>query len=147
MRYTLFPMSTQDFGKWLKGQLDERRMSQTELAHIIGVRPAQISRMVSGDRGPGPVVLWRIAEAFQISLEDLFRMAFGIQSKKPPRSGADKRIEEIQRIVFDLPDAEAEDVVRYARYQLRVAEEGKQYEGKKKRRVRESPVRVERNGQ
>ena len=47
----IFNSMKQTFGEWLKDRLADARISQTELARMVGVEPAQISRLVAGVRG------------------------------------------------------------------------------------------------
>lgn len=60
-----------DFAKRLEALLDERRITQLELAARVGVTRAAMSRYVSGDREPRFVTLVRIAEELDVRVEEL----------------------------------------------------------------------------
>ena len=63
------------FGEWLSHQIYMRQWDQKMLAHMSGVTAAQISRIISGTRRPGPESLTGIAAALKVPPEDLFRRA------------------------------------------------------------------------
>lgn len=60
-----------DFAERLAILLDERGMTQLELAARVGVTRAAMSRYVSGDREPRFVTLVRIAEELGVHVEEL----------------------------------------------------------------------------
>jgi len=60
-----------DFAKRLEALLEERGMTQLELAARVGVTRAAMSRYVSGDREPRFVTLVRIAEELDVRVEEL----------------------------------------------------------------------------
>jgi transcriptional regulator with XRE-family HTH domain len=64
-----------DFAKRLEALLEERGMTQLELAARVGVTRAAMSRYVSGDREPRFVTLVRIAEELDVRVEDLISSA------------------------------------------------------------------------
>jgi transcriptional regulator with XRE-family HTH domain len=68
-------MSKIMFGEWLKEELDRQKISQTSLAFQVGVTPAQISRIISGDRASTTDTLAAIAHALKISPVTILRKA------------------------------------------------------------------------
>lgn len=64
-----------NFGEWLKQEIDKRHISQKELAEISGVTPAQISRIIGGTRGIGPDAIVGIARALKLPPELVFKKA------------------------------------------------------------------------
>lgn len=60
-----------EFAQRLAALLQERGMTQLELAARVGVTRAAMSRYVSGDREPRFVTLVRIAEELDAHIEDL----------------------------------------------------------------------------
>ena len=60
-----------DFAQRLEALLEERGMTQLELAARVGVTRAAMSRYVSGDREPRFVTLVRIVEELDVRVEDL----------------------------------------------------------------------------
>jgi transcriptional regulator with XRE-family HTH domain len=65
----------ENFGEWLKSELEKRKISQKELADLSGITPAQISRIISGTRGAGEQALVAIARALRIPPELVFQKA------------------------------------------------------------------------
>lgn len=59
------------FGPRLAALLEERGLTQLELAARVGVTRAAMSRYVSGDREPRFVTLVRIAEELGVHVEEL----------------------------------------------------------------------------
>jgi transcriptional regulator with XRE-family HTH domain len=64
-----------DFAQRLAAMLDERGMTQLELAARVGVTRAAMSRYVSGDREPRLVTLVRIAEELGVHASELLPSA------------------------------------------------------------------------
>lgn len=64
-----------DFAQRLEALLEERGMTQLELAARVGVTRAAMSRYCSGDREPRFVTLVRIAEELDVRVEDLIPSA------------------------------------------------------------------------
>ena len=60
-----------EFAERLATLLDERGVTQLELAARVGVTRAAMSRYVSGDREPRFVTLVRIAEELGVHVEEL----------------------------------------------------------------------------
>jgi DNA-binding Xre family transcriptional regulator len=71
----LLPMET--FGEWLKPILQKEKISQKDLADRIGVTPAQVSRIISGDRGVELNLIYKIARAIHHQPEEVYRRAAG----------------------------------------------------------------------
>jgi transcriptional regulator with XRE-family HTH domain len=74
-------MNSENFGEWLKNELNEKGISQKELADLSGITPAQISRIISGTRGIGEQSIIAIAKALRIPVDLMFEKAYGIPSK------------------------------------------------------------------
>jgi len=63
------------FGEWLKEQLKAQHITQSELAGKVGVQPPQISRIISGERGPTTDLLIKIGDALRIPRAVVFSAA------------------------------------------------------------------------
>ena len=74
-----------NFSKRLKEAMEERRVSQTELAKMTGVSKASISQYLSGKHEPIPGVAKRLADALETSYE--FLMGNGNVSMDADSSG------------------------------------------------------------
>ncbi|MBI5933303.1 MAG: helix-turn-helix transcriptional regulator [Chloroflexi bacterium] len=116
------------FGDWLKEKLKAKGMSQAELAKRIKVTPSFVSHLISGDRGTTIDILIPIADALKIPPEEAFRAAVGINKKSASKSNA---VEEIEYLASELPEADQQDLLEYARLRQRIAEERGKYESNK----------------
>ena len=60
-------------GKKIKLYREKKNMTQNEIADILGVRPATISKYENGDLEPNIESLKKIADLFEISVDELLR--------------------------------------------------------------------------
>lgn len=97
------------FSNWLQNEIKIRNISQAELARRSNITPAQISRLLSGDRNPGDDALLGIANALQIQPEIVFEKA-GIL---PPSS--EKNLPPLRRkllkLTEGLPDSDIDMII------------------------------------
>ena len=100
-----------DFSTWLLNILQERKMSQSELARSARVSKGTISNLVHGTAGVGPDSLNAISRALKLPPEIVFRAA-GIL---PPERASEEVIEEIIRLTSDLPESERNEILAYVR--------------------------------
>ena len=68
-------MTRAAFGEQLKTLLEERDMSQVELAQALHLGKSTVSQYISGTRTPDLATLKRIAELFAVSLDFLLGQA------------------------------------------------------------------------
>ena len=69
--------STVGFGQRLASLLEQRGMTQSDLAARVGVTRAAMSRYVSGDREPRFVTLVRIAQELDVHVDELLGSSTG----------------------------------------------------------------------
>lgn len=60
-----------DFGSIIKNLLEEKNMTQRELAEFVDVTEVTISRYISGKRQPKSYILAKISDIFGVSIEFL----------------------------------------------------------------------------
>lgn len=89
------------FPEWLAAELQTRKMSQVELAKKSGVTPAQISRILSGQRGAESKTLYSIAVALKVPPEEVYRVAGIWNEKEPPEDSLLKRINTLYHTLQD----------------------------------------------
>jgi transcriptional regulator with XRE-family HTH domain len=131
----MLPMN-ENFGEWLKSNLKRKGLSQTELAEIIGVRPAQISRIISGERGTTPDTLEGIARAFGVPIQSVY-IAAGLI---PSVSEEKELINQLLHLTAQLPEQDQQDILEYARMRVQLAEKRGKYENRPKaRKITSSP--------
>jgi transcriptional regulator with XRE-family HTH domain len=93
------------FSDWLVEQMRQRNMSQQDLAQKSGITPAQVSRVISGQRGLGEKSLLALAHALKISPITIFRKA-GLL----PEGGENASFEDWQFLLDQLPANEQEEI-------------------------------------
>ena len=115
----IFISMKQNFGEWLKEILDKQKINQSELAAMTGVLPAQISRIISGERGTTPEMLDKIAHALKLPPKQVFEAA-GWLNETPKK---DKMIEQIEHMYSELPDDDKAEILEFVKWRTRAAEE------------------------
>lgn len=73
---------TPKFTDWLQSALDERGISQSELARRAGVTRSAINGIIMGTRGPGIELCTGIAHALKLPPEEVLRVA-GLLENEP----------------------------------------------------------------
>lgn len=90
-------------GRRLSELLEERQMSQKDLADRTGLTPAAVSRYVSGDREPRPITVASIAKAL------------GVEPATITGTAADKETDEAIRLIarnaHQLSDAQRAELI------------------------------------
>lgn len=59
-------------GAAIKAARTENRITQEQLAEIIGVAPSHIKQIEAGNRNPSIEVLYHLAQALNFSVDDVF---------------------------------------------------------------------------
>lgn len=67
--------SNMTFIEWIEQELASREWKQATLAQVIGASEGMVSMVLRGERKPGPDFCNKIAKAFGIPAEAVFRMA------------------------------------------------------------------------
>lgn len=111
------------FADWLIGALNKKGWKQADLAKASKLTPTAISDVLSGKRNAGSKFCERVALAFNLPPETVYRAA-GIL---PPLTPKTALIETIDHIISTLPQDDQEDILEYARLRQRLAEQKAQY--------------------
>jgi transcriptional regulator with XRE-family HTH domain len=119
-------MDKTKFSEWLRLELGKRTWSQAELARRSGISAAQITRILSGERGIGEEALSAIASALRLPTEEVYRAA----GLLPTKAEADEITERAQHIIstYRLPETR-QQALDYLEY-LRLQEERGEYRAK-----------------
>lgn len=88
-------MRSDEFSNWLREELDRRGWTQAKLAGLMGMSPAQVTRIMSGERGIGEQSLTAIAKAFRIPPEEVYRAA----GLLPARAGHDELVDRAEHML------------------------------------------------
>lgn len=86
-------------GELIKSALNKKSLSQSELADRVNMTPAQISRIISGERGTSIENLISIADALTINRDLILRAAAGLSTEKKK----DEWIEEMNYKISLIP--------------------------------------------
>lgn len=86
-------------GNWIRTGLKEIGQNQEWLAEKVGVRPPQISRIISGNSDASPDLLSAIADALGKPREQIFRVS-GYLEKVPQH---DEWVEEMSHKITLIP--------------------------------------------
>ncbi|HEX2951375.1 MAG TPA: helix-turn-helix transcriptional regulator [Armatimonadota bacterium] len=78
-----------EFANWLQDQLTQRGWDQAELARRGNISPAQVTRIMSGERRAGPDACRAIARALQLPPEEVFRQAGLLPKTRKVPEGVD----------------------------------------------------------
>ncbi len=124
------------FGSWLLKEIESRDMSQSDLARACEITTAQMSRIISGERNAGKETIAKIARAFKLPPETVFRAA----GLLPPQSPENEIIEQITHLTQELPTYEQQDILEFVKMRHRLAEERGKNE---KRRSKERTLTTE----
>ena len=93
------------FAEWLLQEMSQKNMTQQILAQRRGITAAQISRVISGQRGLGEKSLTAIAHALNISPITVFRKA-GLL----PEGGENASFEDWKYLLNQLTEEEQEEI-------------------------------------
>lgn len=114
----------QNLADMLLSELEERGWTQAELAKRSGITPAQISRIISGQRGAETKTLVAIANALKMPPDTLLHAA----ELLPPDVEENEITKEIKYRTSELPVEDQKEVLEYVKYRQRLAEKRAKYE-------------------
>jgi transcriptional regulator with XRE-family HTH domain len=101
-----------DFAEWLQFELDARGWAQIELTRRGGISSGAISKIMSGERKPGPDVCNAIAKALKIRPEIVFRSA-GLLPHLPDD---DPLTAEAEYLLSQLPEDKRQQAIDFIRF-------------------------------
>ena len=99
---------------WISNQLDERGWSHRELARRAGISQTAVSTVIAGQRNAGWDFCASIAKAFNEPPLKVFQLA-GLLPRSPILEES-PTLRELWNLVQDMPEAEQEEVLRYAQF-------------------------------
>ena len=106
-------------GQAIRSVRQQAGMSQKELAEAVGIDQSYMSMIESGQRSnPGTRIIARLAQALQVSIDDLAARAGYLPQREEPDPLADQAI----RLFRQLPRWRQEDVVAQLQLYLRLTE-------------------------
>ena len=97
----------QNFGSWLLNILQERKISQSELARLAGISKGTVSNIINGTSGIGEDSLIAIAKALKLPHDLVFEKA----GKFPPKLELSPTKRKLAHLAEDLPDSDIEMVI------------------------------------
>src|ERR671919_474957 len=99
------------FAEWLQDALNERRMSQADLANAAGIGRGSLSDIFSGRRKVGVELATSIAKGLNVKPDIVFRAA----GLLPPEAKTNEEIEQIIHEASQLTKADQEEVLAFIR--------------------------------
>ena len=106
----------QDFIYWLSQELAARGMSQNELARRADISRPLITRALNGDMPVSADTCIKIAAVFDMPPVDLLALAGILPDNTSQNSIADPVVKAITDIAADLPPAQREKLLVFARF-------------------------------
>lgn len=98
-------------GEWIRVHLERKGKNQKWLAEKIGVKPPQMSRIISGSSDTTPDILVAIADALGQRRSEIFRAAGYIETLTEEETQREQLIFETR----DLTDEEKREVIAFIR--------------------------------
>lgn len=99
-----------DFVDWVDGELNKRDWNRNQLSIRSGVNSGLLTRIMNRERNAGPDTLTRIAQAFDLPPEIVFRKAGMLPEKTAQRINAE---EIVAYKMADLTERQLDEVIRY----------------------------------
>lgn len=103
-------MTTDDIrrlGKFLKNELDDRGMSQADLARSASVTRSNINGIITGTKRPSTNLILAIAKSLNIPPEKLYREAGLLPGRR------DSTLDKLNFMITQLPNEDQQDVYDY----------------------------------
>ena len=110
---------TTTFVAWLTTQMEARGWTQADLARHAKLGRATINRVLTGDRNAGPAVCAGIARAFDMPVEEVYRIAGLLPPDVVLPFERDASIQELLHILRDMDADERRDIADYAAFRFK----------------------------
>lgn len=114
----MFSVINETFTNWLNAELEKREWNYSKLATKAKISKGTISHILSGRRNPGSDFCEKIARAFNIPPDEVYRRA-GLLPPAPVRTS---QTEELIYLFNQFPDNEKADLITYMRIKLAMFE-------------------------
>jgi transcriptional regulator with XRE-family HTH domain len=100
-------MTKENFIDWLREEINIRKWSQAEFARQTKLSPAQITRLLNGERGVGEAGLNAISRALRLPAELVFEKA----GLLPPKQELTPKKRELMERLKDAEEADVQMVI------------------------------------
>jgi len=111
-----------EFPQWLRQELEIREWSQVDLSRKTGISTAQITRIISGERGFGIEALASISNALEVSPITILRKA----GLLPPGPDDKINIEDWKYMLEKMTDDERNEIWRIGQMKIEMRQEKEQ---------------------
>ena len=105
------------FSEWLQNEMNERRISQSELARLSGLNRAIISKVVNSETEPTVNTIEALARGLGLPPEHVFLAVISVQAHE-----SDPLASEAAHLVGLLPEEQKQIAVDYIRFLLEMEE-------------------------
>jgi transcriptional regulator with XRE-family HTH domain len=100
------------FGEWLRAEMLQQGMNQSQLARKAGVSRSTVKRIIDGERGIGRASLGRLARALDLPPEELLRRAGYLSVERV--SATDTTLARLWVVLTELSDEDVEELLYIA---------------------------------
>lgn len=111
-----------EFPQWLRRELEIREWSQVDLSRKTGISTAQITRIISGERGFGVEALASISNALEVSPITILRKA----GLLPPGPDDKINLEDWKFMLEQMTDEERNEIWRIGQMKIEMRQEKEQ---------------------
>lgn len=110
----------QKLANFIQNKLDEKKWTQSDLSRVSGMSRQLVNYlMTEKSKSPTRDTVGRLAKAFKIPVEDIYR-EIGVL---PPKEDPAPVIKATAHVMSELDEKDQADVLEYARMRQRLAEE------------------------
>jgi transcriptional regulator with XRE-family HTH domain len=106
---------------WLSEETEKRNWSHRELARRAGISQTAVSTVIAGQRKAG----WDFCAAIAKALNESPLKVFQLAGLLPPTPLSEESpiLRELWNLVQDMPEAEREEILKYARFRHQQSQE------------------------
>jgi transcriptional regulator with XRE-family HTH domain len=102
------------FPNWLINELDKKKWKPADLSRIGNIDSGFLSKVLNGERNPGPTFLDRVASALHYPPEFVFRMA----GLLPPEREGNPEDKELLHLFDRLNQGEKKEILEWVRFKV-----------------------------
>lgn len=121
-------MGKLEFREWLESEMKHRGMTQAGLVKASGLNRGMVSMLLSGERNAGRETADKIARAFNLPPENVYRIAGLIPKSFEEIVDSNPSFRELYAIMNQLSLEDQAELLRYARFRLSTSAKGRKGE-------------------
>lgn len=114
-------VETKTFVSWLLAEMEKRGWTQADLARRGNIPTGVLSRIINSQRGPGASTCIKIATAFNIPPQEVFRMAGILPKSLTDELENNLSFRQVYNLMKGLSPEEQQNLIAYAEFLLEQA--------------------------